>query len=270
MDTEHIHLDEFAHLKTFFHRFDPRAKIVSCLVLLVIAVSLKTPAGLGVALIGICLLIRGAQLPVKRILKRLGFIIPVILVVGIFLPVVKPGTPLFSVDLGFCILNFTKEGLQAGILFLLRITCAALLMILLTFTTPLHVLLHSLSDLKVPQIFTQLIQFTLRYFFVLYDEVTRMQRARRSRNFKPAKHIFSRQTLSIIGGMIGVLFIRSYERGERVYFAMMSRGFRGKIRLLDYPQIRGKDYVLALIVILLGVLSLIIDQEGWGWPAVWK
>lgn len=70
--------------------------------------------------------------------------------------------------------------------------------------------------------------------------------------------------------MIGVLFIRSYERGERVYFAMMSRGFRGKIRLLDYPQIRGKDYVLALIVILLGVLCLIIDQEGLGWPAVWK
>ncbi|WP_408645751.1 CbiQ family ECF transporter T component [Syntrophaceticus schinkii] len=78
---------------------------------------------------------------------------------------IRPGTPLYSFNLGLFTLHVTCEGLQGSILFFLRIICAALLIILVTFTTPFHVLLRSLSDLRIPQVFTHLIQFTLRYFF---------------------------------------------------------------------------------------------------------
>ena len=270
MDVEHIHLDEFSHLQSPFHRFDPRVKIVSCLILLVIAVTLKSPVGLGAALFTTCLMIVVSRLPVGRILKRIALIIPFVLAIGIFLPFIRSGTPLYSFNLGLFTLHVTSQGLQGSILFFLRIICAALLIILVTFTTPFHVLLRSLSDLKIPQIFTHLIQFSFRYFFVLFDEILRMQRARRSRNFRPAKSILSRRTLGTIGGLIGVLFIRSFERGERVYYSMMSRGFRGEIHLLDDLQIKTKDFILGVIIVLLGVTILLIDQGGWGWPLAWR
>ncbi|CEO90411.1 CbiQ family ECF transporter T component [Syntrophaceticus schinkii] len=84
MDAEHIHLDEFSHFKSPFHRFDPRVKIVSCLILLVMVVTLKSPVGLAAALFAICLLIMVSHLPVGRILKRIGVIIPFILAIGLF------------------------------------------------------------------------------------------------------------------------------------------------------------------------------------------
>lgn len=270
MDAEHIHLDEFTHLKSPFHRFDPRVKIVSCLILLVIAVTLKSPVGLGAALLVTCLMIIVSRLPVGKILKRISLIIPFVLVIGLFLPLIRPGTPLYSFNVGLFTFNVTYQGLQASILFFLRIFCAALLIILVTFTTPFHVLLRSLSDLRIPQIFTHLIQFALRYFFVLSDEVLRMQRARRSRNFRPGKSFWSRRTLSTIAGLMGVLFIRSYERGERVYYSMMSRGFRGKIQLLDDLKIQNRDIIYGTVIVLLGVIILLIDQGGWGWSLVWR
>lgn len=260
MDAEHIHLDEFSHFKSPFHRFDPRVKIVSCLILLVMVVTLKSPVGLAAALFAICLLIMVSHLPVGKILKRIGVIIPFILAIGLFLPVIRPGTPLYSFNLGLFTLHVTCEGLQGSILFFLRIICAALLIILVTFTTPFHVLLRSLSDLRIPQVFTHLIQFTLRYFFVLSDEILRMQRARRSRNFELGKTIWSGRTLSTIGGLVGVLFIRSYERGERVYYSMMSRGFRGEIQLLNDLQVETRDIIWGTVIVLLGVVILLIDQ----------
>lgn len=268
MEQTHIHLDEFARLQSLFHQFDPRVKLVSCLVLLVIEVSLRSLAGLGFALLLAIFFIWRAHLPLGRILKRLGFIIPFVIVLCLFLPFVRPGSPLFQIHLGIGTLSYTLEGLQVSILFFLRLLCAALILILVTFTTPFHVLLRSLSDLRIPEIFTQLIQFTLRYFFVLYDEIIRMQRARRARNFKPARNFWSGQTFSTLGGMLGLLFIRSYERGERVYHAMLSRGFQGEIHTLEQFQVSTRDILLGVLLLLLGILSLIIDQGGWGWSHI--
>lgn len=252
-------------MKTFFHSFDPRVKLISCLIFLVVTVSLRTLAGLAAALLVIGFFILGSRLPVGRILKRLGLIIPMVLMLGLFLPFLRPGVPLFQLKLGIMTLTFTWEGLQAGAIFMLRFLCGALLLILVTFTTPFHVLLRSLSDLKIPQIFTQLIQFTLRYFFVLYDEVIRMQRARRARNFRPARSLWNRHTLATLGGLVGVLFIRSFERGERVYHAMLARGFQGEIRTLDHFEVCPKDLFLGAVILLLCGLSLMIDRGGWVW-----
>ena len=88
-----------------------------------------------------------------------------------------------------------------------------------------------------------------RYVFVLVDEMLRMRRARDSRNFGGGR----RRQLKTIGNMIGTLFIRSYERGERIYAAMLSRGFDGKVRSLRQLRFKRADayfgaaFALALI-----------------------
>lgn len=265
MDPAHIHLDEFARLGSFFHKFDPRVKFLSCLIFLTMVVSLRTYKGLGLAFLFIVIFLLGSRLPVGCILKRLGLVIPVTVLLIFFLPFIRPGHALFQLDLGLFILSYTWEGLQASGIFFLRLLCGALILILMTFTTPFHVLLRSLTELRIPQIFTQLIQFTLRYFFVLQDEIIRMHRARLTRNFCPAQYLWHRHTLKTVGGLLGVLFIRAFERGERVYHAMLARGFQGEIRTLYEFQVYPKDFCFGLIILILGLVSFFVDRGGWVW-----
>jgi len=96
-----------------------------------------------------------------------------------------------------------------------------------------------------------ILSFMYRYLFVMVDEVIRMRQARDSRNFG-GKRIWQ---LKIIGNMVGTLFIRSYERGERVYGAMVARGFEGQIRTLSRLQFRTAD--LYFTVAFLCCLSLV-------------
>ncbi len=265
MDRPHIHLDEFTGLGSYFHKFDPRLKLISCLAFLVCVASLETYPGLGTALLLAALFFAGSRLPLGRIVRRLGFIVPAFLLLVAFLPFLRPGTPLFSVGLGPFRLVYSREGLLASGIFALRLTCAALTVILLTFTTPFHVLLRSLEELRLPRIFTQLTQFTVRYSFVLYNEVLRMQRALRARNFTPGRHLWHRHTLRTLGGLLGALFIRSYERGERVYYAMLARGFKGETRTLHEFRARPGDVLIAGVLVAAGLLSFFVDRGGWTW-----
>ena len=101
-----------------------------------------------------------------------------------------------------------------------------------------------------------ILSFMYRYIFVLVDEVMRMKQARDSRNFG-GRRLWQLRT---IGNMIGTLFIRSYERGERVYAAMMARGFSGHTRTLENLSFRPADALfgaaLGFILILAMVLNL--------------
>jgi cobalt/nickel transport system permease protein len=101
---------------------------------------------------------------------------------------------------------------------------------LLTSTTKFTSLLKGLERLKVPKIFIMIISFMYRYLFLIVDELQRMERAKKSRTFGKAGRLRIIKTLSNIAG---VLFVRSYERAERVYLAMCSRGFDGEIRTLE-------------------------------------
>src|SRR5208337_2865218 len=95
--------------------------------------------------------------------------------------------------------------------------------ILLSSTTTLPQLIKGMEKLGSPKIFTMLASFMYRYSFILIDEVYRMKRARDSRSFG-GRWLWQTE---VIGHMIGTLFLRSYHRGERVYLAMLSRGYQG-------------------------------------------
>lgn len=109
----------------------------------------------------------------------------------------------------------------------------------------------------MPRVMIMILSFMYRYIFVLVDEVMRMRQARDSRNFG-GKRLWQLRT---IGNMIGTLFIRSYERGERVYAAMLARGFDGHSRTLDRLNFRQADAYfgigLSLILILTSVANLL-------------
>jgi cobalt/nickel transport system permease protein len=125
-----------------------------------------------------------------------------------------------------------------------------LFLILLTSTTTFSNILKALEHLKMPRVLVMIMSFMYRYIFVLTDEVMRMKQARDSRNFgEGGRRLWQIRT---VGNMIGTLFIRSYERGERVYAAMVARGFDGHSRTMDRLYFRPADvyFIIALGVVL--------------------
>ncbi len=100
--------------------------------------------------------------------------------------------------------------------------------------TPFPQLLAAMRGLGMPPLLASTLQFMHRYLYVLADELDRMLKARRSRTFRRT----GRLDWGLLTGSIGILFLRAFERGERVHAAMLARGWDGTIRTLDATEAR--------------------------------
>ena len=167
-----------------------------------------------------------------------------------------PGKPLSTFHFLFWDLTITDAGLLRFVSILIRSWLSVQMAILLVAVARFPDLIHALEHLRVPSILTMIIAFLYRYLFVLADEVFRLIRARESRSAAvPGKR--SGGSLAwragIDGNMAGQLFLRSYERSDRVYNAMLARGYAGHMETINPHELRRRDYItvaLALLVIL--------------------
>jgi cobalt/nickel transport system permease protein len=126
-------------------------------------------------------------------------------------------------NLGLGGLSVSQSGLWILWNVMIKSSLGVFAIILLYSTTPFPQLIKGLERLGSPNVFTVLISFMYRYSFILIDEMQRMKRARDSRSFGE-RWLYQLKTM---GHMVGTLFLRSFNRGERVYFAMLSRGYHG-------------------------------------------
>ena len=139
--------------------------------------------------------------------------------------------------------NFYAGQQYAGISgpVLLRALCAIVVLSSVIYSMSFRELVFSLKVLHVPDVLVNLIGFTIRYTNILTDELSRMKKARKARGYSKGRNFWHTATMKVIGQTVAVLFLRSYERSERVYQAMLSRGYGGDIRLLSAPaRPRGK------------------------------
>ena len=154
--------------------------------------------------------------------------------IPIALPTVftKPGEPLFELFLGLFTLTATVEGLEFFTSVLIKSWASVTTAVLLTSTTPPMGLLSALRSLRLPALLTAVVMLMYRYLFVLVEETQRMLRARAARSAAVGPE--SGGTIAwrarSAGGMAGSLFIRTLDRSERIYMAMLARGFDGGIR----------------------------------------
>jgi len=155
-------------------------------------------------------------------------------------------------------LTVSAEGLRRVVTILAGSWLSVQVALLLAFTTPFHDLVDALRELRLPRILIAVISFMYRYLAVLTDEGARMLRARDARS-AVARGTGSgggsiRWRAGVTGRMVGSLFLRAYERSERIYAAMQARGFEGEFRhLRARPLVRTE---LAWLVALLAVLAL--------------
>ena len=203
------------------HRLSPEVKIVAVLLFTVVVV--LTPRTEFAAFGGYALLIAVvaaiARVPAGWLAKRALIEAPFVLL-AVALPFAGHGP---RVDwLG---LSLSVDGLHGAWNIAAKGTLGVLASLLLAATTTMRDLVVGLDRLRCPSVLTQIMTFMLRYIDVLTDDARRMRIARLSRGYDPR---FLWQVKAFAVG-VGALFLRSYERGERVYLAMLSRGYTGRL-----------------------------------------
>jgi cobalt/nickel transport system permease protein len=126
-------------------------------------------------------------------------------------------------------------------------------MIVLTTTIPFSRLLKALGALKCPRMIILVLSFMYRYVFVIEDEFIKMRQAKLSR----VVHVSWSREIKTLVNMLGILFLRSYERAEAVYLAMCSRGFNGGPVVICPHEFRltAKDiaFLMTIVIYLAGV-----------------
>ena len=203
------------------HRLAPEVKIVATVLFTVAVVA--TPRHVLWAFAAYALLLAGpaaaARVPAGWLARRIWIEAPFVLFAFV-LPFAGTGE-----RVGWLGLSLSVDGLYGGFNVLAKGTLGVLASLLLAATTAPRDLIVGLDRLRCPPAFTTIATFMLRYLDVLVGEARRMRIARLSRGDDPR---FLWQLRGFAAG-IGALFLRAYERGERVYLAMLSRGYDGRM-----------------------------------------
>lgn len=250
--------DRFHEADSHLHRLDPRVKVAVTVLFILSNALLPDGAWAAFGLSWIVLLWANhlSRLGVDFTFKRSFIALPFALaaVSAIFSPL---GEPLAEWTLGPFTLIPTDFGLVKFGSILLRSWLSVQAAILLVATTRFPDMIHAFEHLHVPAVLTTIVSFLYRYLFVLTDEVMRLLRARQSRSatvagLKSGRNVVWRARVT--GNMAGQLFLRSYERSDRIYNAMLSRGYTGQLRTLNPHVMGSSDWTfaaLSLIIILL-------------------
>jgi len=229
----HVGIEAVAAGDTLVHRLDPRVKIIGLVGLTIVAVTTPVGAWAAFACYGLVLgaLSVVARLPGAYVLRRLMIAIPFLLAVAL-LPFVVP------------------DGVRLALTLAVKATIGVLAMVVLSSTTPFPQLLHGFERLKAPGMLVMIVAFMWRYLYVIGEEVARMRVARQARGYQP-RWIWQANAL---GQTIAALFIRSLERGERVYLAMVSRGYRGGTATALMPPLVLRPVDVAFAAALVGIV----------------
>lgn len=250
-------IDTLAALDTPIHRIDPRAKVLTTMVYLVCVVSFgkyELLPLLPFALFPIVLASEG-EVPFGYLGTRLLIAAPFALFVGIFNPLLDRAVigQIGGVDV---VAGWVSYG---SIMLRFTLTTAAALVLICT--TGMNSVCMAIERMGAPDVFATQLLFLYRYIFVLAEEVLTMSRARSLRSFGRRGMGFR-----VYGQILGQLLLRTYGRAQRIYNAMLCRGFDGHVRTMRTLKFAARDYAFicgwsaAFLVFRLYNVPLLLGQ----------
>jgi cobalt/nickel transport system permease protein len=249
-----IFSEENARRPGFLQRRDPRVKLLS-FILLITATAVSRDWQVLAALY--CLTLLGAwvsKIDMGLFLKRVWYGIPLFSFWVILPSIFFVGDDrIFTIPLGVFDLAPRVEGIEAAVIFLLRVGACVSLAILLILSTRWADLLKSLRVLGVPNVFVVVLAMTYRYVFLLLHTANGMFLARKSRMVAATS---GKEQRWWIVSAIGVLMNRSFRMSEDVFQAMQARGFTDEIRTFSNYRIRSLDVALLAIAGLAAAISV--------------
>ena len=245
-------LDEYAYINSFVHDWEPRLKMIGLLVLIFAFAFVQDLRLLPPMLIITAAIFVLSRLPWRFLASRLkipglfiGFLV-------VSLPFVSGQTPL--AELGP--LTIWEEGVASAVLIIVRFVCIITLSLILFGTTKITTNLKAMRALRVPDIMVDMILLTYRYLFEIGYYFSSTRTAVRMRGYEGSK--LSMNNIRTLASLMGNLLVRSYEQAERVYKAMILRGYGyGPLNYDEFnPQMRDKLYLMAVCLIALAFISL--------------
>jgi cobalt/nickel transport system permease protein len=235
------------------HRARPQCKIAASLLFVLAVVATPREALWAYGLYALLLvgLARVGRVPLQFLARRLVIEVPFLLF-AVLLPVVGQGERIEVLGL-----PLAREGLWAAWNILVKGTLGVAASVIVAATTPVPELLRGLERLRLPRAFTTIAGFMVRYADVIADDLRRMRVARLSRGYDP-RWIWQARA---VAATAGALFIRSYERGERVYLAMVSRGYAGSMPVLEDLAASRRQWLAALAA---PAAAALVAAAAWG------
>jgi cobalt/nickel transport system permease protein len=225
---------------------DPRVKLVTALVLLVMVIScqgLFFPLLVSLLCLGLCL---NLGIPVKTLALRFSeplFIAATVLLLKLFF---SGSLPLFSFDFAGIELTGHRDGLMEGVRVASRIVGGVSLLAVVGFATPFTELMAALSWLRVPQVLVDVALFAWRYLFLLLEDAQVVYNAQKNR----LGYTGYRRGLSSFGTLAGVLVIKAFDNSQNITTAMVQRGYDGQMPLLLHRPFKRAEVACALLLVL--------------------
>lgn len=248
--SDHLHVDGDSPL----HRMPAHAKLVGlvCFVLAVVSVPSTSPVVLGglLGLAAVVLLSTGVAW--RHLLPRLAVALPVV-AFAVVLPFVATGP-----DRVVGPITVSATGLAAAWSVLAKGLAGVLVAVSFAVTTRPTDLVAALQRLHAPDLVVIVLSFMVRYLGVVTDELRRMRVARESRAFRGR----GVRAWPVLAAGSGALFVRSFERGERVHLAMLSRGFTGRLPVVSELVATPAQWGTALAPALLALTASVLVRLG--------
>jgi len=253
---KHGFLDRYSDLKSPLHSVRPTAKVIVFFALIVFCLSAKATAYLSFAgyfaFLLVCLAV--SHVPPIHVLRRTLVIVPFMAMAAVSIPfmgrgVHAQGTGAATMHPGIIVFQ--------GVVIKSYISIFSL--VILSSITRFPHLLGGLRRMGIPRVFLSSMSFAYRYLFLLVEEMERMKRARDARCYS-GKWLWQTK---VVGRMIGTFFVRCYERAERVYQAMASRGFEGRVAYQQAQPMRATDYAFVAGALALFLCLRLASVPGW-------
>ncbi len=189
--------------KTSLHLVDPRLKLIGTFLLIILAISTFLVEKIIVLIASSLILVSFSKISLRKFISRTWLF------------------PVFSFIIMIPLIIANLNNVTYSIIFALRVFTAISLIQLFIMTTKFNEIVFALQYFRVPKALTQMVWITYRYIILMFSEILRILLAREARRIKESSHI---ESIKKAGNSLGLFFIRTYERAERINLAIMARG----------------------------------------------
>lgn len=233
-----MRLEAFSNGNSILHKLDPRVKILAYLPLITLTALSTELRQASLSFAAGTITIYLAKVYGRLLVQRLAVVNVFMVFLWLTLPLSIPGETVWTAGS----LRISREGLALSLLITIKTNAIALYTVSLLGTTTITALSHALQLLRVPGRLVTVFYFFYRYIGVITDEYEKMLRMLQARGFRSTTSI---HTVRVYAYFIGMLFVKSYERSERAYSALLMRGFTGGFPLLTHFTFQRRDLVFA-------------------------
>ncbi len=246
--------ERFALGSSILHKADPTVKIIGATALaVIIAISESMVAILMGLAIGMALA-AVARLKLRDLWPRLVAVNLFCIFLWITLPLTGGGETMGHI----LSLPISEKGVRLALYITIKTNAILLVLTALLTTSPVHHIGRGLQRLGMSKKLTLLLMTSYRYLNLIHQEFNRLRRAAELRCFQPKTNIHTYRTYSYL---VGMTFVRSWERSKRVHNAMLMRGFNGTFPVLDTTTFKRRDLYLLLLLgagaVVLALTSII-------------